>query len=266
MKGVRFGTLATGLTACAVCAYLLSHARTTIIPGPGEDFSVTDKALSEKLYGPNAPLYEKPFVPKWTKAEAIEEGTKALGTFGPRIRIKMATEVEARYDQRSLNGKYQPGFWMLHWSRVDDRGNPFLDDGVTMEIPEGYHSLWIEVEQSSVYAEDIGEPFSREEALTKIRSKIESGEFWDKIEPWHQIVGRTDTSKGSESLVIVHPNHDKTAPARLAWDFWFNYHPSDTIEMPPHPPVHYHFPVEYWLDAHTGAIIGEDEGGTDEPD
>jgi hypothetical protein len=270
MKRVLFGTLAVVLTANAMCAYFWVQVNAATTSSPGRDFTVVDESLENRLYGSKAPLYEKPFVPEWTKNEAIQEGTKALDALGSRLKIKLATEVGARYDQHPLNGKYQPGIWMLHWCRVDDQGNPFRDDGVTMEIPESYHPLWVKVEQSSAYAEVSGAPFSRKDAFAKIKSKIESQESWDgfesKIEPWRQAYGWTDTSNYSESLIIVHPNHDMAAPARLAWDFWFYHHPEGTIADPPHAPFHYHFAVEYWLDAHTGSIIGEDEGGMDMPD
>jgi hypothetical protein len=269
MKRVLFGTLAVGLTVVAFFVYFWL-AKATIIPGPGRDFTVVDNALVNRLYGPSAPMYENQFVPKWTKDDAIQEGTKALKELGARMKIKLATKAWARYDQRQLNGKYQPGMWIMRWPRVDSRGNPFRDDGVTMEIPENCPPLWIKVEQNSAYVEEASEPLSAKEALMKIKNKLESHESWDKfeekMEPWHQGQGWTDTNHYSESLAIVHPNHDNTAPARLAWDFWFSHHPMGAITDPPHAPFHYHYAVEYWLDAHTGSIIGGDEGGTDMPD
>lgn len=240
----------------------------TFLQADGSLMQYIDIRLFDALYESYAPYYDKPDKPKWTQDQAIQVGNSFLKSLSQQIKIKLGN-AGARFDQERQNSKYHVGQWMIWWPRVDSKGNVFSEDGVTMEIAEGHGPVSLQIKQTTLYSEEKGSPMKMQEALDKIHSKIASNRFWDKIKsvnPWHQSGGWTDTKPTGSYLQIVCPGHQKNLPARLAWVFWFQQHPWEMMENPPNPPVHFHYPISFWIDAYTGECIGGDVVGMDTPD
>lgn len=213
--------------------------------------------LFNRLYESHSPAFEKPSAPKWTKDQAIQVGNAFVNALAPQIKIQLG-EGSARFDQRQSNGTYQVGYWMIDWPRIDSKGHPFSDDGIIMEIPEGYGPLFVHIKQETLFNEERSESMQMSEALKRARSKITNDQSWDKLKsifPGHISDGWTDPNPTNAYLEIVTPRIRKNAVARLAWVFWFKQHD-----------FHAHYPVSLWIDAYTGRWIGGDVVGLDTPD
>ena len=220
----------------------------------------TNHRLFDLLFESYSPAFDRPDTPKWTKEHAIQVGSAFVKALASQIKVKLG-EGNAKFDQQQSNGRYHVGHWMIWWPRVDSEGHPFSNDGIIMEIPEGYGPMFVQIKQETVFYEERGESIQMKEALKRARSKIANDQSWDRLKSIFlgpTSTGWTDPNPTNAYLQIVTPRTRKNASGRLAWVFWFKQHYQPTVNT--------HYPISFWIDAYTGRWIGGDVVGLDTPD
>ncbi len=215
--------------------------------------------------GKDAPLYDEPTKPKWSKkdAERIAQEcvTALLDVIPPNV---VVGSVEYLHPFREMP-KYYIGQWYIQLTRVDGKGHPFDEDGITVILSEKHGLIAVGVHMDSEYAEVSTEPISEKRAVSISEGFARKMLVWKPEKSYyldHELSGEHHAR-----LFIVKPNYilkyesiadavaAQTRVARLAWEVRHTLvrHDAKSREAIPT-----NREVFVWIDATTGDYLGGD--------
>jgi hypothetical protein len=222
---------------------------------------LNDRLSDELFESPPAKLYDQLPTPKWTPEHAIEIGEQFLPLIFDRKDVILGPPYAKYLHQFDHPPKHFDGFWEVGWNRVDEQGHRFTPfEDVWFDIDESRGVFSAQVHCPSEYQEQAGPVLKSDDVLAAAQKAAVQTTEWPLAAQWFQD-GKVDPTPGKVTLGVVTPNHLLTSKeillrhdhnARLAWIFWFAWHPNDD-------PKHGK-PIAVWMDAHTGEYLGGDMG------
>jgi hypothetical protein len=236
--------------------------RLTFLQPDRQLIEFTNDRIFDDLFDPvKGKLYDHPYTPQWTPEHAIEIGKHFLPLIFDRKDVIFGKPRAKYLHQFDHPPKYFTGFWQVAWPRVDAQGRSFTPfEEVWFEIDESRGVFFAQVHCPSQYQEQAGPVLKSDDVLAAAQKAAVQTTEWPLAAQWFQN-GKVDPKPGSIKLEVVTPNHLLTSKeillkhdkqGRLAWVFWFVWHPNDDPKQGK--------PIAVWIDAHTGEYLGGDMG------
>ena len=214
----------------------------------------TNDRIFDDLFGTNrGKLYDQLTIPQWTSEHAIEIGKHFLTLIFDRKDVILGPPYAKYVHQFHQIPKHYTGFWRVGWDRVDEQGRLFtpLED-IWFDIDESRGVFSARIQFPSEYQEESGPILKSDNVLAAAQKAAVQTTEWPLVTQWFQN-GKVNPTPGLVTLGVVTPNHLLTSKeillrhdhnARLAWIFWFAWHPNDDPKQGK--------PIAVWMDAHTG--------------
>lgn len=223
-------------------------------------------SAAEQAFGAGAPRFEGPPEAQWSKERAVHVGaeilTAILGAFPNNVALG---KVEHVYPVRE-SPQYYAGVWQITYVRIDDRGNRFENDGITLEILEQYGPYIVGVNMESEYSEPPRQPIPKEDAIAASRPFANRLARSDLARSWYGQFALTGNA--TAKMLIVNPNAllkaksaddiraQESSIARLAWQVSHEIVLNDTRLADEGAERKANLLI--WIDATTGACLGGD--------
>lgn len=216
--------------------------------------------IFDDLFDPvRGKLYDQLPTPKWTPEHAIEIGKHFLPLIFDRKDVILGPPYAQYVHQFDHPPKHFDGFWRVGWNRVDAQGRLFtpLED-IWFNVDESRGVFSARIRFPSEYQEQAGSVLKSDDVLAAAQKAAVQTTAWAPATQWFQN-GTVESKPRSVALGVVTPNHLLTSKeillrhdhaARLAWVFWFAWHPNDDPKQTK--------PIAVWMDAHTGEYLGGD--------
>jgi hypothetical protein len=222
----------------------------------------TNDRVFDDLFDPTrGKVYDQLPTPQWTPGHAIEIAKHFLPLIFDRKDVILGKPSAKYLHQFDHPPKHFAGFWQVAWPRVDAQGRSFTPfEEVWFEINESRGVFYAQVHCPSTYQEQSGPILKSDDVLAAAQKAAVQTTEWPLAAQWFQN-GKVDPKPGSVKLEVVTPNHLLTSneillkhdkQGRLAWVFWFVWHPNDDPKQGK--------PIAVWMDAHTGEYLGGDMG------
>ena len=221
----------------------------------GQLIEFSDENAYNKIFGKEAPKYEKPPLPQWSSEKAIALAKPFLVVFLGEAKVFLSAP-QAKYGH-PLGGR--DGYWQVTWIRTDSKGRPFeYDETVEINISESAGPLGGYIKLAAIYHEPTGEPLKETEVQEKAWKMAQKTLNWGPVKGMLD-PGHLDPKPIRSELRVVRPNHlldhkevntRADLEARLAWIFWYAWRLDNNPKQIQS--------VAVWIDAYTGEILGGD--------